>query len=439
MRLSKVKCVVAGVVGLSAMGVAGEAFAAGFQLREQSAEYLGNAFAGSAASASSPATVWYNPAGMTLLHGHQIAGTLSWIAPKASFTGSGTRPFGGLSTGSKNGGDAIDDAMVGSTFAMYDFSNDLKFGVAVVSPFGLRSSYSADWTGRYQGLASAVTAINVNPNVAYRVNSNLSIGGGVQVQWFEADLTGAMDQAAICYAQTGNAALCSAGYAGKDGWLRVKGSNIGFGYNFGLLYEFSPQTRVGLTYRSAIRYDLKGDVTTTGALASLYRPNGAIHADFTSPATATASVYHEIDDKWAVMADAQWTQWSAFKDLNVYYDSTGALVTGTHEGWRDTWFFSLGANYKWTKGHTIHVGAAYDMSAVKTADLRTPRIPESDRYWLSAGYTWEFSEKLRFTAAYAHLFAPEVSVADATASGGTLTGKYNGSADIFSTSFVYKF
>ena len=434
MKVSKVEWLMAGAMGVALVSVSGQAFAAGFQLREQSADYIGNAFAGSAAQATSPATIWYNPAGMTMLHGNQIAGSLTWIAPQARFSGSG-RSVLGSSTGTNMGGDAIDDAAVGSTFAMYSFSNDLKFGLAVTSPFGLRTSYPGDWAGRYFGVASAVTSINVNPNLAWRVNKNLSIGGGISAQWLEADLTGAVNQAAVCYRMP-SIPTCP---TSADGMLRVKGDNIGIGYNLGILYEFSPGTRVGASYRSAIRYNLQGDATSTGAVASLAVPSGPIHADFTSPASATVSAYHEIDDKWAVMADVQWTQWSSFKDLNVYRDGNGALITGTHEGWRDTWFFSLGANYKWKPGHTIRVGTAYDMGAVTEASLRTPRIPDTDRIWLTTGYTWDFSESLRMSLGYAHIFAKEVDVALTDARLGSLTGKYNGSVDLFSTSFTYKF
>lgn len=433
------KASLAGLVGLVVVGVAGEAAAAGFQLREQSAEGLANAFAGSAAKASSPVVMWSNPAAMTLLHGHQIAGSLTWIAPQARFDGTGRSALR-TSTGFKVGGDAIDDAAVGANYAMYSWSNDLKFGLAVTAPFGLRSSYPADWNGRYFGLASSVTSINVNPNVAFRVNKNLSVGAGVSVQWFEADLSGAMNQNAIC-AQLASSGRCSSALIGRlpDGWLRVKGDDIAVGFNVGALWEFSPQTRVGLAYRSAIRHNLQGDATTYGTLAALARPSGKIHADFTSPDTATASFYHAFDDKWAVMGDVQWTGWSRFQDLNVYYDANGGLVTGTHEGWRDTWFFSLGADYKWKPGHTVHVGVAYDMGAIPETSLRTPRIPDADRIWLSTGYTWEMNDNLRLSLGYTHIFAEKADIALSEAALGSLNGKYTGSVDILSTGFVYKF
>jgi len=430
---------VAGLVGAMALLGSVGAEAAGFQLREQSSEGIGNSYAGSAAKALTPATIWYNPAGMTLLDGNQIAGSLTWIAPQARFSGTGTSVLG-TSTGSKMGGDAIDDAAVGATYALWSYSKDLKFGLAVTSPYGLRSSYPGDWAGRYFGVASAVTSVNINPNVAYRINPNLSVGAGIQVQWTEADLSSAVNQNAIC-AQLVALGRCSAGLIGtfSDGFLRVKGDHVGVGFNVGVLYEFSPTSRVGLAYRSAIRNNLSGNATTSGALASAALPSGAIHADFTVPDTATLSFYHELTSQWAVMADVQWTHWSTFKDLSVYYDATGKLLTSTDENWRDTWFFSLGANYKMVPGHTLHFGAAYDMGAVKSADYRTPRIPDTDRIWLSTGYTWDVSKAVQWNIGYAHIFAKEVDVALNSTTLGKLTGTYNGSVDMLSTSFVYKF
>ncbi|TBW35382.1 transporter [Siculibacillus lacustris] len=420
--------------------------AAGFQLREQSSEGIGNAFAGSAAKATTPATIWYNPAGMTLLDGNQIAGSVTWIAPKATFSGTGTTALGN-STGSRNGGDAIMDAAVGATFAMWSFSKDLKFGLAVTSPFGLRSDYPADWTGRYFANHSAVTNININPNVAYRVNSNLSIGGGIQFDWINAKLSSQMNQNALCVASlacpyrgtilAGNPTLL------PDGQLGFQGSDIGVGYNVGALWEFSPSTRVGIAYRSQIQNTLKGDAWASGSLSQAYMtsiaPNRKVRADFTVPATATASVFHQIDDRWAVMADIQWTGWSSFKALTVVGESTGKVLTETIENWRDTWFFSLGANYKFAPGHTLHVGTAYDQSAIEKASLRSVRVPDSDRYWLSTGYTWDVSKDVQWNVGYAHIFSPKSDTKLIDPKLGTITGSYSGSVDMVSTSFVYKF
>src|SRR5688572_22354049 len=52
-------------VSLAAGGISGAAYGSGFQLMEQNASGLGNAYAGQAAAAENASTVFFNPAGMT--------------------------------------------------------------------------------------------------------------------------------------------------------------------------------------------------------------------------------------------------------------------------------------------------------------------------------------------------------------------------------------
>ena len=56
------------------LGVSTGVPAAGFQLIEQNASGLGNAYAGQAAAAENASTIFYNPAGMTALPG-VVSGT----------------------------------------------------------------------------------------------------------------------------------------------------------------------------------------------------------------------------------------------------------------------------------------------------------------------------------------------------------------------------
>ena len=39
--------------------------------------------------------------------------------------------------------------------------------------------------------------------------------------------------------------------------------------------------------------------------------------------------------------------------------------------------------------------------------FRTARLPDSDRYWLAVGLGYEWTQDLRFDAAYVHIFAAE--------------------------------
>ena len=64
-----------GCVAVAFAAGVGTVYASGFQLMEQNASGLGNAYAGQGASAQDASTIFFNPAGMTLLPGKN-AGTV---------------------------------------------------------------------------------------------------------------------------------------------------------------------------------------------------------------------------------------------------------------------------------------------------------------------------------------------------------------------------
>jgi long-chain fatty acid transport protein len=175
-----VRCLSIGMaVATTALALVGNAWGSGFQIRENSASALGNAFAGAAAASEDPSIIANNPAGMMGLSGNQVSGDIGIIIPSAVFSGMGlTAARQPISGG--NGGDAGGAQPVPAAYALYDASPDLKLGLALTAPFGLQTQYESDWVGRYQAIRSDIATININPNVAYRVSDWLSVGGGRQ-------------------------------------------------------------------------------------------------------------------------------------------------------------------------------------------------------------------------------------------------------------------
>ncbi|HZE59219.1 MAG TPA: outer membrane protein transport protein, partial [Burkholderiales bacterium] len=139
--------------------VSAPASAAFFQIAEQSASGIGNAFAGGAAIAEDASTVWYNPAGMTRFTGPQFVVGGSYILP--SFTAdvksasSAIGPIGG------GGGEAGAPAFVPNLYAVVPISKRFTLGAGVNAPFGLVTDYPDTWAGRYYALRSDIKTVNV--------------------------------------------------------------------------------------------------------------------------------------------------------------------------------------------------------------------------------------------------------------------------------------
>ena len=62
---------------------------------------------------------------------------------------------------------------------------------------------------------------------------------------------------------------------------------------------------------------------------------------------------------------------------------------------KDVWRFSVGANYRYNDQWMFRGGIAYDQTPVRD-EFRTPRLPDSDRTWLSFGAQYKWSPALKF-------------------------------------------
>lgn len=422
---------------LLAISLAGGAQAAGFQLKEQGAAVQGTSFAGATAKADDLSTLFFNPAGMMRLDGRtQMSLGGSYIAPRVTYSPETATPAlgggGQPNMSNSSGGDAGVGALVPNFYAMTEIAPDWRAGIAVTVPFGLSTEYNNDWVGRYYAIDSAVETMNINPSIAHRVSPQLSIGAGLQAQYIKARLTNAVNTNAI------------APLGAPDGLGLVKGDDWGFGYTLGILWEPRQDTRIGLDYRSRIKHKLDGDLTMLGIPASLAGvpalSSAAATASVTTPDILSLGIAHEYNDRLTLLGEAAWTNWSLFDKLEVVEKGTGTVRQSVDENWKDTIFLSVGAEYKYNEKLRLRGGVAYDRAAVGTSH-RTFRIPEADRYWVSAGFGYDISDSITWDVGYSHLFSGSVRVNETVdpALSGAVTGKSQSGVDIITTGVTFKF
>lgn len=434
-------------LALVAGAAAGGAQAAVFGLVEQGAAQVGNSVAGGAASAEDASTVWFNPAGMLRLDRSNVSGGTHFISPKLDFSNNGSNNVSGVPLTGSNGGGAGDLAATANLYYTRHIDDRTVWGVGINTPFGLRTKYDSDFIGRYQALDSQLTSVNINPSIAYKVNDALSVGGGIDINYLQAKLQNAVNTGLI-----GLAGGLPAGtaLALPDTIARVKGSDWGLGFNFGVLYQLDAATRLGLAYRSQINHTLSGDVTyaqasTTGAavIAGAGLRNGNIKANLTLPDSLSMSAFHDVDDKLSLMGDLTFTRWSKIQEIRIRYD-TGQADTVTPENWRNALRLSLGADYRLNETWLLRCGVAYDQTPVTGDQYRTPRLPDADRKWLSVGANYKLSPAASIDFAYAHLFIGKANVnttSNEPAPGlhTVLIGSYDEAIDIVSLQFNYRY
>ncbi len=422
---------------LALAAASSQGLAAGFALIEQNASGLGNAYAGQAAVANDASTVFFNPAGMTLLPGPQIAVVGHLIKPSAEFSNNGSTAAP-LQTLGGTGGDAGGVGFVPNLYYAHPINDRLVLGIGVNAPFGLKTEYDSGWMGRFLAVKSEVKSINLNPSLAYKFSDVVSVGVGVDYQKLDAKLTNRVNYSAAIFNATSGHVISP----NLEGLATVKGDDYGWGWNAGALANLGA-TRVGLAYRSEIDYTLAGTVSFANVPAALAAalPGGPITAKVTMPASASLSVFHKLSPTLDVLADMTWTGWSAFDKLSVVRTS-GAPVASTVENWDDTLRYSIGLNYIPGNAWTWRAGVAYDETPVPDR-YRTPRIPDENRTWLALGGQYRVDLANAIDFGYAHLFVPDADMTNSvnnTAPGaGVLSGKYNNQVDILSLQYTHTF
>jgi long-chain fatty acid transport protein len=412
-------------IALGALGSTAS-HAAAFQLLEGNASGLGNAYAGSAAVAEDASTVFFNPAGMTLLPGRNVAFSVDLVRPSAKFSNQGSVAAGGQVVGG-NGGDAGDWAGIPAGYMSWQLTDRLFAGLGIGAPFGLKTQYNNDWAGRFHAVKSELKTVNINPSIAFKVNDVFSVGLGVNFQRIDADLTNAVNTAAL------------AG-AGTSALGRIKGDDTAWGWNVGAMWQVSDTTRLGVAYRSKIDYKLEGSARFTGSAAAILNGarGGDVTADVEMPDTATISVVQKISDRWTMMGDLSWTGWSTLQKLAVNRVD-GVNVTTEELKWRDTWRVAFGGTYAYTDALNLKFGLAWDQTPVRDTS-RLPRVPDEDRVWLSVGVQWRPDATSAVDVGYAHLFVKDAKIsANGGAAKGFLVGEYENSVDILGVQYSTRF
>ncbi len=423
------------------------AFAGGFAVQEQSTRGLGQAFAGSTTGYGDGSSAWYNPAAMTQIEGTQFSSSNNLIVPKSNFKNNGSSfatAVGGGAISGNNGGNGGEVGYVPNLYLVTGMLEDrVKFGFALNAPFGLLTKYGSDWVGRYHAVKSDLRTINLKPSVGFAINENISVGGGIDFTYADAELTNAVDFGTVALGALGpSAAMAGLTPGAVDGFSNVQGDDWGIGYTLGVLFSYG-DTDFGVAFKSLVDVDLRGDadfdvptaalpLTATGSFVD----TGAV-ASARLPETITFDLHHQVSDKWGLAFGALWTRWTRLEELRVRFDSPQDDAV-TPLGWDNTWRFALGTHYDVWDTMTVRGGVSYEKTPIANGDFRTPRIPDNDRWWATVGFSYAIMSDLMLDFSYAHLFVKDAGSSNLNGTGASLNGEYDLSVDILSASLTWE-
>ncbi len=358
----------------------------GLAVNEQSVSSMGTGFAGRSSSAQDASTVFGNPAGMSRLERAEISGGIAVVLPKTDIHASATNPTPGT-----NKGDIAPNTGVPFAYYVRPLNKDWHFGLGVYAPFGFISDYERTFQGRDHGLYSKVQVMTVQPTVSYKINERISVGFGPTINRINGKLT--------------SNPLAAAGSNAK---VNIKGDDIGYGYNIGVLTDVTNRLTWGMTYHSKVDYTLEGHTSFSDFPVPGLDGKYTAKLDFTSPESADTSVTYKANDTWTLYGGATWTRWSQLKEIEAINKGVNPLLGGRFDSvqedlnWKDTWAYAIGVAYRLNPGWVLRGGFTLDESPT-TNIHRTVRIPVGNRKILSLGAGWDIDRDWALDVAYAYL------------------------------------
>jgi long-chain fatty acid transport protein len=390
-RLFK-KSIIAVTIALASQ----QAVAAGFQLNAQSATGLGRAFAGDAVIADNASSMARNPATMALFDETAMSLGLvsitSMIEVKDAtynqtyLSGTGS-PMGSTTSQSANYDDAGGTSIAPNFHIIVPVNDKFAWGVNAYTNFGTKTEFDDSYVAGEYGGTTDVKSFNLGLAGSYRINQQWSVGAGLDVIYgsgkFKREMT-----------------------ATSTTLVDIDADVWGLGFIRGTVYEMDENNRFGLAYHYSPKLEADGDVNYAGYT----NVNGPISDTLFMPLPdiLELSGYHHIKDtKFAVHYSVQWIGWDSFDKLEG--ETSGTI--NTYE-WQNGMHYSLGGTYYLNQDWTVRAGYMYDTSAQD--EITSVSVPDSDRQWFSAGFTYHITPKSNIDFGFTYLLGDDVKVSEST-------------------------
>jgi long-chain fatty acid transport protein len=447
-------------------GLAGSAtplFAQGYGVYEQSACAMGRGGAAVAAPCADGSSIFFNPAGLAFESGTLLSAGGSIISPRGTFEGDVAGVFSRLRD--KN-------YFAPAVYYRRSLPRRVTFGVGLFAPYGLTTDWPSDSVGRFLGYKSLVESIYVQPTVAFRANERVAVGAGVDITYLRVQLRRRADLSTQPLPGAPNLTFAALGVPeGTDfADLDLKGNAFHAGFHVGVLVRPHDRVSFGARFLSGQKVDVDdGELETTQIptglvtraplpgipagtpldtlIAPAFSQGGPLStgqgASTSLPLPAQFVVGSAVDvtDALRLLADYQFTNWSAFDvlDINTELAPRNVIV----EDFRDAHGLRAGAEYKLSDRTTLRGGFVANTAAVPDQTV-TPNLPEGERLQITGGLGQRLTNRLWLDLYYIHLFQDDRR--GRTTDGGLAVpttavnnGVYKFHANLFGASVVLSF
>ena len=384
------------------------AYASGFALEAQAAKAIGGALAGAQAERAAPGFSTFNPASVVGVDRLEISASAIGLFVDSGFENASGQVLGAFPVPGEGSGDGItDDAVLPALSVAAKLNDRFYLGLSINAPFGLATSYGQNSIPRYHALETEVKTLAVTPVLGVDVNDWLSLAAGPRIQRLDFLASGANDAAGIA------AALGAVSFVPgtDDSTFSVEGDDIAVGFVAGAQAAISDRIDVGFSFTSKITHQFEGEGTfdNSGSIAAQTIAGAAgtlqdtpFQTELVIPASFQLGAQIEMTPELTLLASTVLTRWSSFEQITIDFDNPLQPNEVLTQDWRDSWAFSGGVDWRASDVDSFRAGVMVEQSPVNDF-FASPRIPDADRLWLTAGYSRQLSETFTLHASAAYI------------------------------------
>lgn len=322
-------------------------------------------------------------------------------------------------------------------------------GLAVISPYGLETEWSATSNVRYVATKSVLNMYNITPAISFRPSQKFAVGLGVDYfNTFDADL-----QKKVPVDVVNNIiGVPTAGSADANSALKGDGSQ--WGYHTGLLFNPTESHTFGLAYHSEVKTRIEGNLEITGLSGASTVVFGGtnfktkVHTDLFYPQNVQMGYKYSQGDKWEMGFNLAWYDWSSNTQLEISLPDATATQRSLAGAavplkWRDVWSATVGGSYRFSDSWKLNAGAYY-IPNVYPEETFSPAIPDLAKIGLSVGPSYT-KGSWGIDAVYNPLFYKTTTINNRVGQNATglasadISGKYKAIVHIIGINVKYRY
>jgi len=374
----------------------------GFKDAEATAR--GNAFA---ATADTPAAVYYNPAGLTQIDGQAISATAFVIQLESDHTSAL-----GNTTRMKREFKPVPQLF----YAWSPEGRPWAVGLGAYAPFGLATEWPDDSEFATLATKSELTTYDVAAVFAWEIAPGLSLGGGPVFHRAEGDLR--------------------RNFSPVNEYF-FEGDGNALGFSAGIRWQPAERHAFGLSYQHHYNIKLDGTTGISGLL-----PAQDARADFQFPEVVILGYSYRPAPGWNLEVNIDWTNWDRVNALAI---RTAAPLASTQPfNWRSSFYYDFGVTREFTNGFSVSAGYTFAESSIPDSTYN-PAIPDADRHIFSLGVGYK-KDQLAMQLGYQYAHSPDRTVQGSPSAppgtfpaGQTADGTYRNRYHALTTSISYDF